>query len=170
MRLQLTLAILKPDLLANPVARSEVMDLMLHHKFYLVRSCSLHLTVAEAELFYAAHRGRFFYNRLVNHMSSGPISTHILARPDAIAHWRQLLGPTKVFRTIYTSPNSIRGRYGLTDTRNACHGSDADETARQEIRFFFPEFDVNFWYKTQEEKFIKGQVRYDKEKEEHSLI
>lgn len=48
---------------------------------------------------------------------------YILAREDAISHWRELMGPTKVFRARYTSPASIRGQFGLTDTRNTTHGS-----------------------------------------------
>lgn len=48
---------------------------------------------------------------------------YILAREDAIRHWRELMGPTKVFRARYTSPASIRGQFGLTDTRNTTHGS-----------------------------------------------
>lgn len=54
--------------------------------------------------------------------------------------WRQLLGPTKVFKTIYSHPESIRGLFGLTDTRNACHGSDSPESAVHEIRKIFPDF------------------------------
>lgn len=54
---------------------------------------------------------------------SGPMRAYILAREDAIHHWRELMGPTKVFRARYTSPASIRGQFGLTDTRNTTHGS-----------------------------------------------
>lgn len=48
---------------------------------------------------------------------------YILAREDAISHWRELMGPTKVFRARFNSPASIRGQFGLTDTRNTTHGS-----------------------------------------------
>ena len=48
---------------------------------------------------------------------------HILARHDAINVWRKLMGPTKVYRAQFTAPDSIRGRFGLSDTRNAVHGS-----------------------------------------------
>lgn len=69
----------------------------------------------------------------------------VLAGDNAIAKWRNLMGPTKVFKTIFTHPESIRGRFGLTDTRNACHGSDSTESAKREIALFFPEFDANEW-------------------------
>lgn len=54
---------------------------------------------------------------------SGPMRAYVLAREDAIRHWRELMGPTKVFRARHTSPNSIRAQFGLTDTRNTTHGS-----------------------------------------------
>ena len=73
-------------------------------------------------------------------MTSGEIEAFVLAKPAAIAAWRRLMGPTKVLRAIYESPDSIRARFGITDTRNATHGSDSVQNARQEILFFFPEF------------------------------
>lgn len=54
---------------------------------------------------------------------SGESEVHILAKVNAIQDWRQLMGPTKVYQTIFTHPDSIRGQFGLTDTRNAAHGS-----------------------------------------------
>lgn len=54
---------------------------------------------------------------------SGPMRAYILAREDAIRHWRELMGPTKVFRARHTSPTTIRAQFGLTDTRNTTHGS-----------------------------------------------
>merc|ERR1719436_2238191 len=108
--------------------------------FLVVRSRLTCLTRSAAEQFYAEHRGKFFYNRLVTFMSSGPCQPLILAGQDAISRWRELMGPTKVFRTRFSHPESVRGRFGLTDTRNVSHGSDSEETARAEISFFFPEF------------------------------
>lgn len=54
---------------------------------------------------------------------SGPMRAYVLAREDAICHWRELMGPTKVFRARHTFPTSIRAQFGLTDTRNTTHGS-----------------------------------------------
>lgn len=56
-------------------------------------------------------------------MCSGPSDVHVLANTDAITKWRKLLGPTKVFQSQYSAPDSIRGMFGLSDTRNAAHGS-----------------------------------------------
>lgn len=69
---------------------------------------------------------------------------HILAKEEAIKDWRTLLGPTKVFQTIFSHPETIRGQFGLTDTRNAGHGSDSETSAVKEINFFFPEYSSNF--------------------------
>ena len=70
-----------------------------------------------------------------------------------------MMGPTKVFKTRYEQPDTIRGLFGITDTRNSSHGSDSEETARQEIQFFFPEFDFdNFYRSGQDQAFLNGQI------------
>lgn len=69
----------------------------------------------------------------------------ILAGDNAISKWREILGPTKVFKTVYTHPDSIRGLFGLSDTRNVCHGSDSINSAKREIGIFFTDFDVDQW-------------------------
>ena len=159
--LQLTCAIFKPDITAHPHLVHEVKQIIQQRGFYLVQSREMFLSRKRAQDFYKEHEGRFFYDRLVNFMSSGPISTHILARENAILEWRKLMGPTKVSRTLYSEPYSIRGRYGSTDTRNATHGSDSEVTARNEIHFFFPEFDVDLWYREHERNFATGPVVFD---------
>ena len=69
------------------------------------------------------------------------------------------MGPTKVFKTRYEQPDTIRGLFGITDTRNSSHGSDSEETARQEIKFFFPEFDFDDFYRSgQDQAFLNGQI------------
>lgn len=161
-RLQLTLAILKPDIVAQPHAAEDIKNIIMRNNFLFVKSNRIQLTRERVGQFYAEHEGRFFYNRLVSYMTSGPITTHILARHDAIALWRRLMGPTKVFRAVYQEPGSIRGRYGLTDTRNSTHGSDSEKSAQREIEFFFPEFDVEKWYNTEEKTFRDGNVVFSK--------
>ncbi|KAH8031104.1 hypothetical protein HPB51_012824 [Rhipicephalus microplus] len=144
-KLQLTLAILKPD---------AVRQVILENDFIFVKSKMGTYSREQMEKFYAEHQGKFFFERLASFMSSGPLSVHILAKENGIKEWRALLGPTQVFRAIHDAPNSIRARFGLTDTRNAGHGSahrsmrfaDSEESARREIGFFFPEFDQDMWY------------------------
>lgn len=159
--LQLTLAILKPDLVQHPPNLEKVRQMIVDEKFLIVRSKYLSLSRSRAEDFYVEHEGKFFYNRLVTYMSSGQCQPLILARTGAIAHWRKLMGPTKVFSTRYTQPASIRGQFGLTDTRNSGHGSDSEETAAREIQFFFPEFDLQEWNAGDREAFETGLVTFD---------
>ncbi|CAG2180856.1 unnamed protein product, partial [Oppiella nova] len=86
-------------------------------------------------------------------MSSGVVSAHILAKHNAITDWRQLMGPTKhlfvKIRTKFNEPNTIRGMYGLSDTRNATHGSDSLQSFERECKHFFPDFNPQEWF-TQE--------------------
>uniref|UniRef100_A0A8D0HA20 NME/NM23 nucleoside diphosphate kinase 6 n=1 Tax=Sphenodon punctatus TaxID=8508 RepID=A0A8D0HA20_SPHPU len=106
---------------------------------------------------------KFFYQRLVEFMSSGPMRAYILAHEHAIPLWRSLMGPTKVFQAQHTAPASIRGSYGLTDTRNTTHGSDSAAAASREIAFFFPDFSEKLWYQQEEPQLRRGLVTYDVE-------
>lgn len=85
--------------------------------------------------------------KFIDFFLSGPIEVFILAGDNVVSKWRELLGPTKVYKTIYTHPNSIRGLFGLSDTRNVGHGSDSMESAKREIELFFSDFNVDQWLK-----------------------
>lgn len=93
-----------------------------------------------AKDFYGEHKDKFFYQRLTTFMSSSPIYVMVLAKEDAISAWRKSIGKANVYRVIYSDPDCLRSIFGLTDTRNAVHGSDSEETAHREAAFFFPEF------------------------------
>ncbi|KAL0274541.1 UNVERIFIED_CONTAM: hypothetical protein PYX00_002642 [Menopon gallinae] len=120
---QLTLVMLKPHVTSVPHIVADIRRRIIRNGFYVIRSKKLSIPVADAHEFYREHREKFFFNRLVTFMTSGPCHLHVLAKTDAIRSWRDLMGPTKVYRTIYSHPESIRGTHGLTDTRNATHGS-----------------------------------------------
>lgn len=167
--LQLTLAVIKPDAVAHPIILEALHNKILENNFVIVRRKDLVWKREHSAMFYAEHSGRFFYQRLVEFMSSGPMRAYVLARDDAIHHWREMMGPTKVFRAKHTSPDTIRGQFGLTDTRNTTHGSDSIESAHKEIKFFFPEFCISRWMKEEEPSFRVGQVYYDPQKMIHSL-
>eukprot|EP00092_Neocalanus_flemingeri_P041944 GFUD01045682.1.p1 GENE.GFUD01045682.1~~GFUD01045682.1.p1 ORF type:complete len:202 (+),score=44.52 GFUD01045682.1:55-660(+) len=167
--LQLTLAILKPDLVQHPPNLSQVHNMIIENEFFVVRSKIINLPRSRAEQFYVEHKEKFFYTRLVTFMSSGPCQPLILAKQEAIPAWRELMGPTKVFKTRYSHPDSIRGKYGLTDTRNCSHGSDSTDTARQEMEFFFPEFDKEQWEQEEKPMFEKGSLTFDSEHFVHSV-
>ncbi|XP_075774479.1 nucleoside diphosphate kinase 6 isoform X3 [Pelodiscus sinensis] len=128
----------------GPPEASAVHETILNNKFLIVRNKELVWRREDSQRFYQEHsgsdlrelatdscsafyQGRFFYQRLVEFMASGPMRAYILAHEDAVALWRSLMGPTKVYQARNTAPDSIRGAYGLTDTRNTTHGSDADK-------------------------------------------
>ena len=173
--LSLTLALLKPDITSMPFTLEEVRRTIIDNRFLVLRSNIIQkMTRAKAEAFYEEHHSRFFYNRLVTYMSSGSVHAHIIGLPsctsnavNAITSWRQLMGPTKVMKTRYTDPETIRGLFGLSDTRNCSHGSDSIKNARREMNFFFPEFDSDaFCGSLEEETFLQryneGTLRLDR--------
>jgi nucleoside-diphosphate kinase len=89
-----------------------------------------------AEDFYAVHKGKPFYQELVDLMQSGPIVVMALEKDHAIKAWRDLMGATDPAKA---APDTLRKLYGTNIGSNATHGSDAPETARTELHFFFPE-------------------------------
>ncbi|XP_054370799.1 nucleoside diphosphate kinase 6 [Molothrus ater] len=131
---------------------------ILRHRFLIVRAKEVRCGAEQSRRFYREHAGRFFYQRLVEFMASGPMWAYILAHENAVPLWRSLMGPTKVFRARHSDPDSIRGAYGLTDTRNTTHGSDSPASASREIAFFFPEFDEQRWYEQEEPRLRCGQL------------
>ncbi|XP_020833065.1 nucleoside diphosphate kinase 6 isoform X4 [Phascolarctos cinereus] len=125
--LQLTLALIKPDAVAHPLILEAIHQQILSSQLLIVRTRDLVWRREDCQRFYQEHAGRFFYQRLVEFMASGPIRAYILAHKDAVQLWRTLMGPTRVFRARHVAPDSIRGSFGLTDTRNTTHGSAAGE-------------------------------------------
>ncbi|XP_036049048.1 nucleoside diphosphate kinase 6 isoform X3 [Onychomys torridus] len=140
---------------------------ILSNKFLIVRMRELQWRREDCRRFYREHEGRFFYQRLVEFMASGPIRAYILAHKDAIQLWRTLMGPTRVFRARHMAPDSIRGSLGLTDTRNTTHGSDSVVSASREIAAFFPDFSEQRWYEEEEPQLRRGPVRYSPEEGIH---
>uniref|UniRef100_A0A0C9RUC4 Nme6 protein n=1 Tax=Fopius arisanus TaxID=64838 RepID=A0A0C9RUC4_9HYME len=143
------------------LSSQKIHDIILENGFKVVRSRRIIITPPEADLFYQEHRGKFFYNRLVTFMCSGPSDIMILAGENAISKWRELMGPTKVFQAQYSAPDSIRGKFGLSDTRNATHGSDSTESAEREMRILFKDFDLKSWRETDECLQQLGQIKLD---------
>lgn len=140
---RITFAIIKPGAASNTFARESIISIIKASGFEILATKKTKLSLDEAKEFYREHEHKFFYNRLITFMSSSPIYALILDKNDAINSWRRLIGNTFVYRTIYTDPDCLRSRFGLTDTRNALHGSDSEETVRREASFFFPNFPYN---------------------------
>jgi nucleoside-diphosphate kinase len=132
---QLTLGIVKPDAVAG--GKLGAILAHLERSGFRIRAARLvRLGQAEAEAFYAVHRGRPFYPDLVEFMTSGPCLPMALERDDAVAAFRAAIGATD---PAEAAEGTIRKLFAESKGRNAVHGSDSDENAAREIAFFFPE-------------------------------
>jgi nucleoside-diphosphate kinase len=136
--LQRTLAIIKPDAVKKNV-EGEIINLILNHGFRIIGMKMLHITKEQAEGFYAVHAGKGFFNSLTNFMSGGPIVVMALEREDAIQTWRDLMGATN---PANAAEGTIRKKYASSIEANAVHGSDAEDTARFELSYFFAGYEL----------------------------
>ncbi|GAA5950723.1 hypothetical protein JCM8115_004956 [Rhodotorula mucilaginosa] len=143
--LQLTLGIIKPSVAAHQPHVQDIMKEIKRSGLEIVRTKRLMWREREAEEFYAEHKGRFYYPRLVQHAVSGPLVALALCSPDGIQRWRNLIGPTRVFEGQWERPESLRARYGLSDTRNGFHGSDSPDSAAKELGMVFENWDTRWW-------------------------
>lgn len=94
------------------------------------------LTEQAAGEFYRVHKGKGFYGRLVEYMTSGRIVAGVAVGNDAIRRLRAICGATD---PAAAAPGTVRSTYGVSLTKNSIHASDAPATAREEVRFFFPD-------------------------------
>jgi nucleoside-diphosphate kinase len=97
------------------------------------------LSKGQAEAFYAVHRARPFFNGLVEFMTSGPVVVQVLEGEGAIAKNREVMGATN---PANAAPGTIRKEFAESIEANSVHGSDAPETAANEIKFFFRDLDI----------------------------
>ena len=137
--LQRTLAIIKPDAVKKN-AHGEIINIILQNGFNIVGMKQLHLTKEQAEGFYAVHAGKPFFESLTRFMSNGPCIPICLEKEgDAIASWRKLMGATN---PANAEPGTIRKKFASSIEANAVHGSDAEETARFEVAYFFAGYEL----------------------------
>ena len=133
-----TLAIIKPDAVEKQAAGPIVSRIQ--EEGFRIRGMRLvQLTREEAEGFSAVHRKRPFFKDLVGFMSSGPCVVMALEAERAIDRWREVIGATD---SKQAAAGTIRNLFGTDIERNAVHGSDAVETARSEIGYFFREVEL----------------------------
>jgi nucleoside-diphosphate kinase len=134
MAVERTLSIIKPDAVARNVI-GEIYTRFEKAGLKIVAARMMHLSRAEAEGFYAVHRERPFFRDLVDFMTTGPVMVQVLEGESAIATNRELMGATDPKKA---APGTIRADFARSIDANAVHGSDAPETARTEIAYFFP--------------------------------
>ncbi|MCE9648291.1 MAG: nucleoside-diphosphate kinase [Parvibaculum sp.] len=133
MALERTFSIIKPDatrrnLTGKVVAKLEEAGLR------VVASKHIHMTKAQAEGFYAVHKDRPFFNDLVSFMISGPVVVQVLEGENAVAKNREVMGATN---PANAAEGTIRKEFAESIEANSVHGSDAAETAAEEIKYFF---------------------------------
>lgn len=133
MSVQRTFGIIKPDAVTKGHT-GDILALIEKNGFKIVGLRKTQLSQTQAEAFYAVHRERAFYRDLVKFMTEAPVVVMALEKENAIAAWRELMGATNPEKA---AAGTIRKLYAQNIERNAVHGSDAPETAAQEIPFFF---------------------------------
>jgi nucleoside-diphosphate kinase len=133
MALERTLSIVKPDGVSRNLI-GEVYRRFEQAGLAIVAARMLHLSVREAEGFYAVHRERPFFRDLVRYMSSGPVLVQVLEGESAIAKNREIMGATDPKKA---AQGTIRADFAESIERNVVHGSDSRETAAFEIGYFF---------------------------------
>ena len=133
MAIERTFSIVKPDAVAKN-AIGKVVGMLEAGGLRVVAQKMVRLTPEQAGEFYAVHRERPFYKALCAFMTEGPVVVQVLEGENAIARNREVMGATDPSKA---DKGTIRSELGSNIERNACHGSDSPETARQEIAFFF---------------------------------
>jgi nucleoside-diphosphate kinase len=133
MALERTFGIVKPDAVAKG-AIGGIIDMIEKFGLKIIGLRMVRLSGTEAETFYAVHKERPFYRDLVKFMTSGPVVVMAIEGENAIARYREVMGPTDSRKA---PEGTIRQKYGTDIEKNAVHGSDAADTAKMEIAFFF---------------------------------
>jgi nucleoside-diphosphate kinase len=139
MAIERTLSIIKPDAVAKNVI-GQIYSRFENAGLKIIAARMMHLSRTEAEGFYAVHRERPFFNDLVSFMISGPVIVQVLEGENAISSHRDLMGATDPKKA---EKGTIRADFAESIDANAVHGSDAPETARVEIAYFFPSLNIH---------------------------
>ena len=138
MAVERTLSIIKPDAVGKNVI-GEIYTKFEQAGLKIIAARMMHLSKEKAEGFYAVHKERPFFNDLVEFMTSGPVIVQALEGENAIATHREVMGATN---PAEAAEGTIRATFATSIDENACHGSDAPETAKVEIDYFFSADDL----------------------------
>jgi len=138
MALERTFSIIKPDATARNIT-GQVIAKLEEGGLRVVAQKRIHMSQQQAEGFYAVHKERPFFNDLVAFMTSGPVVVQVLEGENAIARNREIMGATNPDEA---DAGTIRKEFAENIERNSVHGSDAPETAAEEIKFFFTDAEI----------------------------
>jgi nucleoside-diphosphate kinase len=136
--LERTLAIIKPDAVERKAA-GDIISTLESRGFRILGMKMLHITKHQAEGFYAVHANKPFFESLTNFMSRAPIVVLALEKEHAIKDWRDLMGATN---PANAAEGTIRKKWAANIENNAVHGSDAEDTARFELSYFFAGYEL----------------------------
>src|SRR5579871_6026171 len=131
--MQTTFSIIKPDAVSTGKA-GRILSLLEDNGFRIAALKMVKLSQPQAEGFYAVHRERPFFGSLVRFMTEGPVIVMALEREDAVKKLREVMGATN---PANAAEGTVRKLYAESIERNAIHGSDAPETAAEELKYFF---------------------------------
>ncbi|MDO9458729.1 MAG: nucleoside-diphosphate kinase [Alphaproteobacteria bacterium] len=138
MAIERTFSIIKPDATARNLT-GKIVAMLEAAGLRVVAQKRLYMTRAQAEGFYAVHKERPFFGELCTYMTSGPVVVQVLQGDNAIARNREIMGATDPAKA---ADGTIRKTYGEGIERNCVHGSDAPETAAEEIAYFFAQTEI----------------------------
>ncbi len=132
-----TFSIIKPNAVRTGKT-GPILSMINEAGFAISAMKMVRMSTEHAEAFYAVHRGKPFFNSLVEFMTSGPVLVMILKHENAVEEFRKLIGATDPAKA---EPGTIRKLYAVSVQMNAVHGSDSDENAQIEADFFFSKFE-----------------------------
>ncbi|OJX51594.1 nucleoside-diphosphate kinase [Devosia sp. 66-22] len=138
MALERTFSIIKPDATRRNIT-GKIIAKIEEAGLRVVASKRIHMTREQAQGFYAVHKDRPFYGELVEQMIASPVVVQVLEGENAILKYRETMGATN---PANAAPGTIRKDFALSVGENSVHGSDAPETAAQEIKFFFTDAEI----------------------------
>jgi nucleoside-diphosphate kinase len=138
MAIERTFSIIKPDATERNLT-GKIIDKFESAGLRVVASKRIHMSREQAEGFYAVHKERPFFGELVEFMMSGPVVVQVLEGENAIAKNREVMGATN---PAEAAPGTVRAEFARSIGENSVHGSDAPETAAEEIKFFFTDSEI----------------------------
>lgn len=133
----ITFSIIKPNAVRTGKA-GPILAMINEAGFEISAMKMARMTIDQAEVFYEVHKGKPFFESLVEFMTSGPVFVMILRHPNAVEEFRNLIGATDPAKA---EPGTIRKLFAVSVQMNAVHGSDSDENAEREAAFFFSGFE-----------------------------
>ena len=140
MQKDFTFSIIKPNAVRTGKI-GPILAMINESGFEIVAMRMVKMTIPQAESFYFMHKGKPFYERLIEFMTSGPAVVMILQHENAVDEFRKLIGATDPAKA---EPGTIRKLFAVSVQMNAVHGSDSEESAVNEANFFFPGIDRFF--------------------------